>query len=103
VLFSLSLILSDMKGGLNILNNRVVQLIGKVSYSAYILHFIILLFLEKLGFLNWAGSNKFGFPITILVLLGLTTIFSLITYRFIEQPGQNVGRWLIAKWERIDV
>lgn len=84
--------------------NKFWCYLGKISYSAYLTHLIVLYviknFLQKaLQLLN------LNLPPTVnlLLLLGLllvgTMAISELTYKFIELPGLQLGRTLIAKIE----
>ncbi|MBP3957673.1 acyltransferase [Gemmata sp. G18] len=85
-----------------VLVNRVTRGIGTISFSAYITHFAALDLAE--GGLALAGTAGLS-PLAALGMLlattlGLTVAASLITYRLIEIPGQQLGRWFIAWSER---
>ncbi len=91
------------RGG--ILVNRYVERIGELSYSLYLTHFVGALWLcpalldrvlpgpaEGYGyFLTYCTANFIG---TLALALGL----SLLTQRFIEQPGIEWGRKLIRRF-----
>ncbi len=87
-----------------LLVNRFWIYLGKVSYSAYLLHFLMLMAAEAA--LLWL-QNRFHFffpPIWFLVTLlsttlGLTLIAASISFWLIEQPGQALGKRLIDKLE----
>jgi peptidoglycan/LPS O-acetylase OafA/YrhL len=67
---------------------RVLVYLGTISYSVYLMHALVLLF-----------------PVPPLpdvpafaVLLTITIASAALTYRFIEKPGQLVGRRMIARY-----
>jgi len=81
--------------------NPVTRYIGKVSFSAYITHFMVI---ESVGrrvvnaFGNTEGGGKHPvvtFAITYVVCCIATVLASSVTYFMIEVPGQNVGRSVI--------
>lgn len=89
----------------SILVNPLVGYIGKVSYSMYLVHFCILYWMEQWDVIHWfewsglAGQLsgyllKFG--ILVVGALGLSTI----TFKYLEQPAQQWGKWWIAKLEK---
>ncbi len=63
--------------------------LGKISYSFYLLHLIILYIAVRFFTLNAA--------IFLLVYLSITVLISSITYFLIEKPSNKIGRFLIGK------
>lgn len=81
------------------LNNRIMQWIGKISFSMYLMHFFILeivyYFISKL-----VPQNVSDVVILFIVLIftsSITAFVSMFTYKYIELPGIKLGRYL-AKW-----
>lgn len=82
-----------------IIDNPIFRWIGKLSFSIYILHFVVL----KLLMIAFNGL----FPITgdpgtlTLFLTGLilSSVISFITYSFVEKPGIEIGKIIIAQLE----
>lgn len=62
--------------------NRIIQFLGKISYSIYLLHFIILNNLPK----SFSQIEKFGFG------FGFTILLSSVTYYLIEKPFIKYGK-----------
>lgn len=78
--------------------------LGKISYSAYLTHLIVLYvvknFLQKaLPLLNLNLPPNVNLLLLLALLLVGTIAISEITYKFIELPGLQLGRTLIAKIE----
>ncbi len=84
--------------------NRATKYIGMISFSAYLSHFFALDACEKL--LDHAFGRHFGsgggldFTLLLAMSLPLTVVISSFTYRFIEKPGQRLGKKLIAMTDR---
>ena len=80
-----------------LLVNPLTRYVGKVSFSAYITHFMVI---ESVGrrVSNAVGRTDAGanavvnFAVTYVVCCVATVLASSLTYFLIEAPGQNVGR-----------
>jgi peptidoglycan/LPS O-acetylase OafA/YrhL len=96
MLFSLA------NGAGKFLVNRLVEYFGKISYSAYINHFIVLGIFG--GFITQSIDSVFpqigralGFYMLYLVLVVfLTALLSSLTFNWIEKPMILLGKRLIA-------
>lgn len=64
-----------------ILENRIGDFLGKVSYSVYLLHYPILLVLKSFGVLQ----NLFG----LLVFIGITLFVSALSFAYLEVPSRE--------------
>ncbi len=85
---------------LPLLVNRLIVLIGEASFSAYLLHFAVLDLIKRL--LPIALSDATGIAailastLLFALVLALTCPLSCLAYRFIENPGNRLGRRVIA-------
>jgi peptidoglycan/LPS O-acetylase OafA/YrhL len=81
-----------------LLVNRITTLIGKLSFSLYLIHFIVLNIMSSIllknGFI--LNGNK-GFVLNYLLALILSIGISYVTYNLIEIPGINLGKSIIRK------
>lgn len=82
-----------------ILNLSILQSIGRVSYSMYILHFMFAWYVAE--YLN-KSFGSYGRPIIELGIYYLLTIalsfaLALLSEKFLEKPGINAGRRLIQR------
>jgi peptidoglycan/LPS O-acetylase OafA/YrhL len=77
---------------------RPIEWIGKVSYSAYFIHFVILRFLPPLlPSTGWPVADMaYMFSIQVLVTVGASSL----TYLTIEKPMIRLGSALIAARSR---
>jgi peptidoglycan/LPS O-acetylase OafA/YrhL len=80
-----------------ILVNPIITYIGKVSFGAYIVHFIVLFWLQRFGYLDFLPSPFFNFLLKYSMVVGITVFISTILFKYIEMPFQNFGNILIAK------
>jgi len=78
-----------------ILVNPFLEYIGKISFSLYLTHFIVLYYMSRFHFINFATKPFMNFSIRFIVLLGISIVVSTITFLFIEVPGQKVGKKII--------
>jgi peptidoglycan/LPS O-acetylase OafA/YrhL len=80
--------------------NPVTRFLGTLSYSIYLLHPFVLLAVTKkihpllVGYLP--GSPGLVFALNVLVTFAVLIPASMLTYRFIEQPGIRIG----SKWAK---
>jgi peptidoglycan/LPS O-acetylase OafA/YrhL len=72
---------------------------GDISFSAYLLHPMILVFLMQMGIVSWINhfNDVSSFLIGTFIVFTLTYILSFITYRCIELPGIKLGSHLLKK------
>jgi peptidoglycan/LPS O-acetylase OafA/YrhL len=71
-----------------LLNNKISTFLGRISYSAFLVHYAIIQFLRTQEYVH-----KYLF--TALLVVFLTVLLSYITYKFIEKPGIRFGNRLI--------
>jgi peptidoglycan/LPS O-acetylase OafA/YrhL len=69
--------------------------IGKVSYSAYFVHFLVLHFLPTLHLTGRAGADV---AIAYVMVVIVTVAISTLTYLMIEKPMIRFGSTLIVSW-----
>ncbi|WP_394559590.1 acyltransferase family protein [Aquipseudomonas alcaligenes] len=91
------------QGAARWLVNLPICYLGRVSFSAYLWHFAVIGVVGKLSVLGFNAldllveSRGWGFFIQFFVfLVVVTTLFSSLTYRFIERPMVRLGSWLIG-------
>lgn len=72
--------------------------VGKISYSIYIIHSVVFVFLQKI---NIEINNTFDAIINFLIRFTLNLLISIvvssITYSFIEVPFQNMSKRILLK------
>lgn len=87
-----------------LLVNQFWCYLGKISYSAYLIH-IEIVELTKFLMPKALSALNLTLPplINLIVLLGIslagTMALSTLTYRYIEKPGMALGRHIIAQRE----
>jgi len=85
----------------NFLKPKFIQLIGKYSYSIYIIHFFVLHLITALNFDVPFSNSNINFIYIFLITLFISTGISSITYKYIEQKfialGKNIIKILAIK------
>jgi len=86
----------------SILNHSFFRFIGKLSYSIYLLHILVLIFLVPMfihQLNNWGLSNKYLVWLSALgVLLIITFLLAYILTTLIEIPFVKLGSKLIKRY-----
>lgn len=78
--------------------NRPITLIGKLSFSIYSVHFLVIDLLR-----NWLVTSgivlegNLGFTLAYLLVLVISIGISWVTYHLIEIPGINLGKRIIER------
>lgn len=83
------------------LNRKPVVFLGRISYSVYLLQFIIILCLLPplvKVFNQWGVTQPWVlFPVTMLTSVAATIGCAALMYRFVEMPVINFSHWLTKK------
>lgn len=82
-------------------SNKILEEIGKVSYSMYIFHFGFVWYLVPGLKMNLEGFIEPHFLLVLSFILAVVSTFwvAKLSYRYIESPGILLGKYLIAKWQ----
>lgn len=95
------------RGGGNFLVNRISQLLGKVSYSAYLWHFYILSTVGQQSIygitplkIAQTAQGIWAWLILFVIVLLETAAISFVTYKMVERPFVKLGNILISKLTR---
>jgi len=92
LLLSAPVFLGLVLGAPALLRTRLLQKLGEVSYSIYILQYIVLAPLVKI---IWEHPTLSGHPVLSLSVLALVPLLlvplSCLTYRFVERPFMRSG------------
>ena len=78
------------------LDSGPLRFVGKVSLSAYLWHFPLMLLLGRWGLM--AGDSVTGMFRNVFVVLTVTLLVSAVTYYLVEQPAMNWAKRYRARW-----
>jgi len=87
----------------SLLHLRPMIFLGQISYSVYLLQFIVILCLLP-PWVHWLNTLGIGrtlwlLPLTLVFSLGGTVLLAALTYRWVELPCIQLGAWLSRKLE----
>ncbi|MFS4467929.1 acyltransferase family protein [Maribacter sp. 2210JD10-5] len=73
------------------LNSKKTQFLGKISYSLYLNHYLLVLVVPRLSFrfLNMP-NNDYAYLFVFLLTIIVCIVYSYFTYIFIEQKGSKL-------------
>lgn len=81
-----------------LLVNDFTRFMGKISYSIYLGHFTIIVLMTGLfaRIYQHAHIVEIAYSLSLMCAVAAVTPVAYLTYRFIEQPGNKLGRKVIA-------
>lgn len=84
--------------------NQFTCFFGKISFSAYLIHFAVLATMDRFQYVDFIRLNTsldkvYNFGIRLFLVLVITAIISKFFYSFIEMPFQKIGKKIIFKVE----
>lgn len=85
--------------------NQFTRFLGRISYSAYLIHFAVIHWLTIFHWANplphhtplWAIAN---YTARLVLVVGITSVLAWVSLRVVEQPAQKLGHKLIGWWKR---
>lgn len=95
-------ILVHCRGEVRWLNSKLALFIGDISYSIYLVHYLVICLIGKaIGLLELqAGVQLPGIPKSLLLMaatVAVTIPLSALLYRWVEMPGMRFGKWASAR------
>lgn len=82
-----------------LLVNRFTIMLGKLSFSMYLIHFAVLTYFSRLGFSNLFPETNMASFLHFFCAVFVSVFLSFFLYKYIEQPGIAMGRRLITMLE----
>jgi len=80
--------------------NRFTVLIGRLSFSIYLVHFMVLSLMKSVFSDGFFLNGNLGFILAFSLVMALSICFSYITHKTVEIPGINLGKHVIKKLEQ---
>lgn len=74
----------------SLLQNKIMVYIGKISFSLYLWHQVVFAF-SRYSFIEEIT------PVDSILLIGITFIFSIFTYHFLENPFRDKKKYSLRK------
>ena len=101
----LVLIVSLSKTENSILVNKLTIFLGKISYSAYLVHFAVLYWLTRFNLIDFIPiegeiTSLLNYSLRLALVVLLTSLISSVLLKFIERPFQKLGKKIIVKLEQ---
>lgn len=89
--------------GIRFLNHAAVRLFGRVSFSFYLFHPMVLGLMFRFLWLNISFEDflRFNLPLQVIIQvasIGAAFLISILSYRFVETPSLRLGRRV---WSRL--
>lgn len=80
--------------------NPIVNYIGRISFSMYLVHFAVLHWLTVFNFIDYFNNTTLNYFVRYSIVTILTMSIAIVLYNFIEVPFQNLGKEIIKRIEK---
>lgn len=81
-----------------VLDWKVLRFYGRISYSVYLLHPIVLNFMMPIvSVVRHRAPDTISYLVLCVIALALVTPLAWLTYRFVEAPSEGVGKALLQR------
>jgi peptidoglycan/LPS O-acetylase OafA/YrhL len=83
----------------SIIVNKTTQFYGKISYSTYLIHPLVIynlrpIYLSIYSYVSYSDSLAYAY--CLVLTLAILTLIALASYNLIEVQGKRCGDWLIT-------
>jgi len=82
-----------------VLNSRMLQMLGRLSYSIYLNHYLVLLIVYQISFnILRIESSEFNISLILLLSIIIVVVVSKVTYEYIEMKiGERIRSILLRR------
>ena len=77
--------------------NGFTVLIGRLSFSIYLVHFMVLNIMKVIFYDGFTFEGNIGFILAFVLVLVMSICISYVTHKAIEIPGINLGKYIVKK------
>ena len=101
-------ILVAAKTRISVMRSKPLLFLGDISYSIYLLHFVVLCVLAKAlalmeAKLGFASSTASSSILVTMVTVAVTVPLAWLSYNYVERPGIRAGKFAILWLQSNDV
>ncbi|MGQ4006366.1 acyltransferase [Francisellaceae bacterium CB300] len=82
-----------------VFDNRFLNRIGELSFSMYLIHFTVLLFIETNIRFIFFHNGVLDYISLFVVFVAITISISYLTYIFVEKPFIRIGKKFLSKYK----
>lgn len=84
------------------LHSRLLSYLGKISYSLYLMHPVVMyILLYQVATNPQSALHAWPLPAVLALVYALTILLSHFSWRYIEQPTQQFGKRLIERMRQL--
>ena len=94
-LFCIMALILD-KWPISIFVNKILAWLGKLSYSMYIMHFVVIYWLKNKEITSISENNDINSIFYFFCVTVCTVLVSIFSFNLIEKPGINLGKKLLC-------
>lgn len=74
--------------------NKVLEWLGECSYSIYMIHWVVLVFINYFMIYHWKMQIDLKDPLTFTIMTLLVLLLSRLSFNYVEKPGKNIIKGL---------
>lgn len=74
--------------------DNVLEWLGECSYSIYMIHWVVLVFINYFMIYHWKMQVDVKDPLTFSVMTLLVLVLARLSFSYVEKPGKNIIKGL---------
>jgi peptidoglycan/LPS O-acetylase OafA/YrhL len=96
---------SEGREPFKVLDHSLIRWNGRLSYSFYLWHFFVMTIAVRTLYVGLSATDMSRFEVPIILATAAATIaialgIAQLSYRWVERPSVDLGRYLAGRWER---